>query len=83
MPPINPEDLRALAAEPIAIEHARATIENRLLEWRESRLSIIGGNGLVVREADGECSSVMRMSTRDAVTLTLQALADFLEKETD
>jgi len=79
---IDPEELRALAAEPIAIEHARAAIEDRLIEWRDSRLFIIGGNGLVVREADGKSSSVIRISTRDAITMTLQVLADFLEKET-
>lgn len=58
------------------IEAAKLAIEDVLIEWRDSRLSILRwANGLVIREADGTPSSVVRMTTHEAVRLAAPAIA--------
>lgn len=70
--------LREIADSPRLLEIARAAIENTLVEWRDSRLSSMRGNGLVIREPDGTPSSVVRFGPEVAVTIGLRAIADEL-----
>lgn len=58
---------------PEVVEQIRLEIENQLIEWRDNRTSVIGrGNGLVIRERDGKESSIIRMTTGDAVHFAIK-----------
>lgn len=64
----------ALSLEQIA-EQLRRRLEDELIARRDARISVLGcGNGLVCRERDGRASSVIRMSTSEAIELILSAL---------
>lgn len=50
------------------IETIRKEVEDRLIEWRDGRLGILGrGNGLVIKEKDGTPSNVIRMGTPEVI----------------
>lgn len=56
-----------------ALEAARKAVEDVLIEFRDRRISVIGGNGFVVRETDGAESSVMRLTTADGLRIGIEA----------
>lgn len=57
------------------IEVGRKAVEDSLLHRRDARFSLLGyGNGLVVREKDGGESSIIRLSTGDAIVIALKAI---------
>lgn len=61
---------------------ARRAIEDELIEWRDSRLSMpLRRNGFVVCEKDSEPSSVIRFGPETGVRIALNALAAHLESE--
>lgn len=74
--------LRELASdEQLLWNVARGAIEDALIEWRDDRLSMpLRNNGFVVKEADGEPSSVIRFGPETGVRIALLALADHLEQ---
>lgn len=56
-------------------EVARRAVEDALVDMRDSRIGILGrGNGLVIREADGSASDVIRLTTDGAIRLAIDAL---------
>lgn len=58
---------------PEKLTYIHARIEDTLVEFRDERISALTpANGLVIRERDGEPSSVIRLGTRDAVRKILQ-----------
>jgi hypothetical protein len=65
---------------PADIEVARARLEDLLIELRDMRASIEPGprygHGLVVKEHDGEPSSMIRITTREAVALALKTILE-------
>lgn len=75
---MTPDDITALANNNALIEVARQAVENVLIEFRDSRISVFRGNGLVVREPDGKGSDVMRLGTDDAIRIGLKAIASHL-----
>ena len=80
----NAEFLYQLANNEELIEIARQKIEEVLIEWRDSRISQpLRGNGLVVREYDGQDSSIIRFGPETAMTLGLKAIADHLAVKVD
>lgn len=71
--------LRGIAEDRELLRVAHRKIEDALIEFRASGISLFGrGNGLVVRAASGEESSIIRMSVQDAIRLALKAIADEL-----
>ena len=78
---IDPQVLLSLADNPAWIEFGRKAIEDALIEFRESRISQpMRGNGLVVREKDGNPSSHIRMGPDEALRIGLKAIAEALLK---
>lgn len=76
--------LRRMADDPLTLTAAHLALENILVDMRDSGISIMnmnGGpaNGLVIRYRDGTPSDIIRLGTRDAVRLTLEAVADDLD----
>lgn len=62
---------------PADIEVARRRIEDALIEFRDLRVSMAHvGNGLVVRERDGKDSSMIRLSTADAIRIAIKAMLE-------
>lgn len=60
--------------DPDALTAAHVAVEDVLVEMRDARMSVIGrANGLVIRERDGELSGVMRLGTRDALSIGIKA----------
>lgn len=70
--------LRELADDDEALwQVARRAIEDDLIEFRDSRLSMpLRNNGLVVKEKDGTPSDLIRFGPEIAVKIALRALAD-------
>jgi hypothetical protein len=63
-----------------ALEVARKAVEDVLVEFRDRRISVLNcGNGFVVREPDGQDSSVMRLPTRDGLRIGIKAYLSALE----
>jgi hypothetical protein len=82
---MDAEELRRLAEDPDTLKAVHLAIEDQLIDMRDSRMFMgYGGslpaNGLVVREADGSPSEIIRMGTRHAITAILRALADHVER---
>ncbi len=64
------------------IEIGRKAIEEVLLDFRDSRIGLLGrGNGLVIRESDGQDSHIIRMGPEDALRIGLKAIIKHLEGE--
>ena len=61
------------------LEIGRLAIEDMLVEWRDDRLSVMRNNGLVIKERDGENSSIIRMGPEDALRIGLEAIHKHLE----
>ena len=58
-----------------AVQRMHLAVEDVLVTLRDDRLSVIGpANGMVIREHDGSASGVMRMGTREAMRIALDAL---------
>jgi hypothetical protein len=67
--------IEELLNNPNAMEKARKAIEDTLVDLRDSRIGIIGrGNGLVIKEKDGTASSIIRLTTLDAIRIGLEAV---------
>ena len=75
------EELIRLANDDAILEIGRKAVEDVAIEWRDSRLSEIRGNGIVVREANGEPSSTIRFGPETAIRIALKAIAEHLAKE--
>lgn len=74
--------LRACADDENLLGVAHKAIEDRLVEWRDMRLSTpLAANGLVIHEKDGKDSNVIRMTPREAMRIGLEAIAKELVKE--
>lgn len=57
-----------------ALHAAHKAVEDVLIDRRDRRIGVLNrGNGLVVREADGRDSSIMRLGTRDALLIGIAA----------
>lgn len=75
--------LRAIAEDPELLEIGRKAIEDTLVELRDSRIAILGrNNGLVIREADGRDSSMIRLGPEMALRIALEAMAKTLAGST-
>ncbi len=57
------------------LEIGRKAVEDVLVDFRDNRISVIRGNGLVIREPDGTPSSVIRLGLEDALRIALIAIA--------
>jgi hypothetical protein len=73
------DQLRKIVCDEALMEIGRKAIEDALIEWRDARLSELArGNGLVIREANGEPSNIIRFGPELAVSIALGAIADHL-----
>lgn len=68
-----------IASDRRLLEVARKAIEDVLVDFRDSRISLIRGNGLVVRESDGTESHIIRLGPEDAMRIGLKAITSHLE----
>lgn len=58
----------SIAENDSLLEIGRKAIEDALVEWRDSRMSMFTrGNGLVIREKDGSDSSIIRFGPESAL----------------
>lgn len=76
---MNANELRKIAEDKSLIEIGRQAVENALVDYRKSRISMMRGNGLVIREKDGTDSPVIRFGPETAIQIALLAIADHLE----
>lgn len=58
------------------VELARKAIEDLLIDFRDSRLSVIRNNGLVCKEMDGTPSSIIRIGFDDALRIAIKIIND-------
>lgn len=59
----------------------RKAIEDVLVDNRDGRISFpFRNNGVVVKEADGTASSIIRLPTEMAIGVGLRAIADYLDE---
>lgn len=60
---------------PEELEVGRKAVEDALIDLRDRRISQpFRGNGLVVREADGKASTLIRMGLEEALPIALEAI---------
>jgi hypothetical protein len=72
--------LRRIANDAELLTAAHLAVEDALVEFRDSRLSVIGpANGFVIKERDGTPSPIMRLGTRGGIRIALLGIADALE----
>lgn len=62
----------------MALESARKAVEDVLVDFRDSRISVMGGNGFVIREKDGTDSHIMRLRTADGLAIGIKAYLEAL-----
>jgi hypothetical protein len=68
-------DEDALTAAPLAIE-------DTLVEFRDHQISVLNrGNGLVIRDRDGQPSPIMRLGTRDGLRIGIAAYLRAVQEE--
>jgi hypothetical protein len=68
--------------DPDALTAAHVAVEDVLIELRDARIAVVGpANGLVVKEKDGELSSVVRLGTRAALDIGIKAYLAALEQQ--
>lgn len=73
--------LRQIADDNSLLEVGRKAIEDALIDWRNRRLSCLQrNNGLVIREADGGESSMIRHGPEYAMRIGIRAIADHLAR---
>jgi len=71
--------LREVAANDNLLEVGRQAIQEALIEFRESHLSMPRGNGLGIKEKDGKDPYVLiRMGPEDGLRIGLTAIAKHL-----
>jgi hypothetical protein len=56
------------------LEIARKAIEDELIERRSRRISVLRNNGLVCKESNGASSSIIRLSSVDALRLAVEVI---------
>lgn len=73
------KQLNAIAEDRELIEVGRKALEDLLVEMRDERISTpLAANGLVIKEVDGRSSSMIRVTTPEAITLAIKAIAKHL-----
>jgi hypothetical protein len=55
-------------------------VEDFLIEMRDIRCSVLVANGVVVREADGSPSDVIRASTKDILRMGIESYLEHNSK---
>jgi hypothetical protein len=76
-------DLDALADDDHLLEVGRLAIEDRLIQWRDARMSELSRrNGFTIREVDGKASSVIRFGPETGLRIALKAIAAHLAQAT-
>ena len=79
MPNLTVEILNKIAHDDRLLEIGRQAIEEVLVDLRDSRISVLRNNGLVVKEQDGKESHIIRLGPEDALKIGLKAMAKSLE----
>jgi hypothetical protein len=65
-----------------ALTEAHVAVEDVLIDFRDSRISVHGrANGFVVREKDGSASPHMRLGTRDGLRIAIKAYLKAVEEK--
>lgn len=74
------DDIRAMAKDDKLITAGSKAIADVLVGLRDNHVSIIlARSGLVVQDADGGVSPVIRLTIREAVAIALRGMADQVE----
>lgn len=64
-----------------ALTTAHLAIEDVLIDFRDSGLSVFGpANGFVVRNRDGSPNGTMRIGTRDGLVIAIKAYLKYVEE---
>jgi len=67
-----------------ALTAAHLAVEDALVDFRDNRISVLGpANGFVIRERDGQESSVMRLGTRDGLRIAITAYLAAIDGDID
>jgi hypothetical protein len=63
-----------------ALTAAHKAVEDVLVELRDQQISVLDrGNGFVIRDPDGQPSSIMRLSARDGLRIGIAAYLSRLD----
>ena len=72
--------IKEIADNDELLEIGRLAIEDALIEMRDSRMFTIRNNGFVIKEKNGEESSIIRFGPEHGLRVGLLAIAEHLEK---
>ena len=56
------------------LEVGRKAVEDTLIDFRDSRISVFCGNGFVVKEKDGSPSDIIRLPIAAGINIALKAM---------
>ena len=73
---VEKASLQKIIDSPIYLETARKAVEDVLVDFRNNRISIQRNNGCAIREADGQVSSVIRLSIEQVIQIGLKAIIE-------
>ena len=68
--------LQQIIDSPDMLEIARKAVEDVLVDFRDSRISVLRNNGCAIREKDGQISGVIRLSIEQVIQIGLKAIID-------
>lgn len=76
--------IKSISEDPEMIRVAHAAIQNTLVEFRDSHISLLGrGNGLCIRPRDSKGRTddpfIIRLGPEDAMRIGLDAIAEHLK----
>lgn len=75
-----PQVLETIAHDDELLEIGRLAIEDELVEWRDSRRSMLRNNGFVIKERDGKESHIIRFGAEQGINIALRAIAKHMRK---
>lgn len=73
--------LKDLVGNEELLEVAKRAVEDTLIDFRDSRLSVVSNNGLVIKEKDGRDSHIIRFGIDHAINIGLKAILEHLDKK--
>jgi hypothetical protein len=76
----NIDFLEKISEDSELLEVARKSVEDLLIEFRDSRIFTLRNNGLVIKESDGTASAMIRFGTEDAIRIGLKAIIEKLKE---
>lgn len=72
--------IKEILADERLMYYAHLAIEDEAVDRRDRGIQVLNRNGIAIYTRDSQPSSIIRIGTKDAIKIALEAIADRLEK---